>query len=237
MEPRAIDYTPAMLARLLHAHTAYEMSERLVSEVSTFADSFGRGAFLTDQSASVLTGAPLLLEEAVIADRLRGASWSDVADALDTSEDKARNEFSVPEQEFRDALLFPYRQGKNGRPIHTVAPYAAEEPDRLRLQLDAWVVERRRSSGPNRDEPEPVTRGLVAMSATWIVERMSQVLALTDALINRSFPAGVSYEQVRVRHAELKVELYEAMVAQRPGHRDVELQLIEARKQLSELTA
>jgi hypothetical protein len=33
------------------------------------------------------------------------------------------------------------------------------------------------------------------------------------------------------------VELYEAMVAQRPGHRDVELQLIEAREQLSELTA
>ena len=95
MEPRAIDYTPAMLARLLHAHTAYEMSERLVSEVSTYADSFGRGAFLTDQSASVLTGAPLLLEEAVIADRLRGASWSDVAEALGTSEDKARDEFSV----------------------------------------------------------------------------------------------------------------------------------------------
>jgi hypothetical protein len=66
------------------------------------------------------------------------------------------------------------------------APYAAEEPDRMRLQLDAWVVERRRSSGPDRDEPEPVTRGLVAMSATWIVETMSQVLALTDALIKRS---------------------------------------------------
>jgi hypothetical protein len=236
MEPRAINYTPAMLARLLHAHTAYEMSERLVSEVSTYADSFGRGAFLTDQSASVLTGAPSLLEEAVIADRLRGASWSDVAEALDTSEDKARNEFSVSEREFRDALLFPRRQGKNGRPSHTVAPFAAEEPDRLRLHLDAWVVERRRSSGPGRDEPEPVTRGLVAMSATWIVERMSQVLALTDALINRSLPAGVSYEQARVRHAELKVELYEAMAAQQPGQRDVELQLIEAREQLSELT-
>ena len=33
------------------------------------------------------------------------------------------------------------------------------------------------------------------MSATWIVERMSQVLALTDALIERSLPAGVSYDQ------------------------------------------
>jgi hypothetical protein len=35
----------------------------------------------------------------------------------------------------------------------------------------------------------------------------------------------------------LKVELYEAMVAERPGHREVELQLSEARERLSELTA
>jgi hypothetical protein len=34
----------------------------------------------------------------------------------------------------------------------------------------------------------------------------------------------------------LKVELYEAMVAQRPGDHEVEQQLIEAREQLSELT-
>ncbi len=107
----------------------------------------------------------------------------------------------------------------------------------MRERLDAWAVEHRRGSGPERDEPQPVTRGLTAMSATWIVEQMSQVLALTDALIKRTLPTGVSYAQARRRHAEMKVDLYEAMVAQRPGHRDVELQLIEAREQLSELTA
>ncbi len=43
-----------------------------------------------------------------------------------------------------------------------VAPYAVEEPDRVREQLDAWVVEHGRSGGPDRDESGPVTRGLNA---------------------------------------------------------------------------
>jgi len=74
------------------------------------------------------------------------------------------------------------------------------------------------------------------MSATWIVERMSQVLALTDALIKRSLPAGVSYEQARRRHAQLKVELYEAMSAARPEDREVAVQLLAAREDLAEFT-
>ena len=106
-----------------------------------------------------------------------------------------------------------------------MAPYAVEEPERVREQLDAWVVEHRRSSGPDRDEPEPVTRGLAAMARTWIAERIGQVLELTDALIKRELPDGVSYKDAQLRHAQMKVELYEAMAAERPGSRDVELQL------------
>jgi len=236
METPAIAYTPAMLARLAHAHAAFELSERLVSEVSTYADSFGRGAFLAEQAATVFAEARGLLEAAVIADRTRGASWGSVAEALDTSPESARERFATCEQEFRDALLFPHRYSENGGLGHTVAPYAVEEPDRVREQLDAWVVEHGRSSGPDRDEPQPVTRGLTGMSATWVVERMSQVLALTDALIKRTLPAGVSYEQARRRHAEMKVELYEAMAASRPEDREVALQFLAARDDLAEFT-
>ena len=237
MEPSGIAYTPAMLARLAHAHAAFDLSERLVSEVSTYADSFGRGAFLTEQAATAAADAAAFLEAAVIADRLRGAAWGDVAEVLGTSPEDARERFALAEQEFRDALLFPHRYSENGSLGYTVAPYAVEEPDRVREQLDAWVVEHRRSSGPDRDEPQPVTRGLTAMSATWIVERMSQVLSLNDALIKRSLPAGVSYEQARRRHAELKVELYEAMAANRPEDREVAIQLRAARADLAEFTA
>ena len=116
-----------------------------------------------------------------------------------------------------------------------MAPYAVEAPDRVRERLDAWVIERGRSSGPHRDEPEPVTRGLAAMSDTWIMERMSQVLELSDALIRRELPDGVTYEQAKRRHAELKVELYERMAAERPGDTEVAAQLAEAREALGAL--
>ena len=38
------------------------------------------------------------------------------------------------------------------------------------------------ASGPDRDEPEPVTRGLAAMAGTWIAERIGQVLERSEAL-------------------------------------------------------
>ena len=151
------------------------------------------------------------------------------------SADAAQERFGSAERRFREALLFPHRYPENGGLGYTVAPYAVEEPDRVRGQLDAWVVQHRRSSGPDRDEPEPVTRGLVAMAGTWIAERIGQVLALSDALLTRLLPDGVSYKDAQLRHAQLKVELYEAMAAERPGAREVELQLVEARQRLAEL--
>ncbi len=237
MESSTLVYTPAMLARLVYSRAAYDLSERLVSEASTYGDGYGRGAFLTGEAAAVFAEARALLEAGVIADRMRGSSWCSVAEALEMSAESARERFSEAEREFREALLFPHRYPENGGLGYTVAPYAVEEPDRVREQLDGWVVQHQRSSGPDRDEPQPVTRGLAAMSETWIPERIGQVLELSDALIKRELPAGVSYEHARLRHAELKVELYEAMAAQRPDDRELGAQLLKARQRLAELTA
>ena len=157
-------YTPAMLARLTYSYAAYELSERLVSEAGTYGDEYGRGAFLAEEAATIVSEAMALLEAAVVADRLRGASWLAVADALEVSAEGAEERFASAERRFRDALLFPYRHPENGGLGYAAAPYAVEEPGRVREQLDAWVVQHRRSSGPDRDEPEPVTRGLAAMA-------------------------------------------------------------------------
>jgi hypothetical protein len=176
-----------------------------------------------------------LLEAAVVADRLRGVSWFDVADALEVSAEGAEERFASAERRFRNALLFPYRHPENGGLGYAAAPYAVEEPGRVREQLDAWVVQHRRSSGPDRDEPEPVTRGLTAMAGTWIAERIRQVLELSDALIKCELPDGVNYMDAQLRHAQLKVELYEAMAAVRPESYKVQQQLTEARQRLAEL--
>jgi hypothetical protein len=74
------------------------------------------------------------------------------------------------------------------------------------------------------------------MARTWIAEHIGQVLELSDALIRRKLPDGVSYKGAELRHAEMKVELYEAMAEERPESREVEQQLAEARRRLDELT-
>jgi hypothetical protein len=227
------DYTPAMLARLAYSHAACELSERLVSAVGTYSDGFGRGAFLTEEPVAVVAEANALLRAAVVADRLRGAPWSAVADALGVASEPAEERFMPVEREFRDGLLFPHRYPENGGLGYTVVPYAVEAPDHVRKQLDEWVVAHRHSSGPGRAEPQPVTRGLAEMSRTWIVERITQVLELSEALMRRQLPDGVTYEVAQRRHAELKVELYEAMLAERPGDRELARQLVRARDELA----
>ena len=42
------------------------------------------------------------------------------------------------ERSFREALLFPHRHPEPGDLGCTVAPYAVEEPDRVRERLDRW---------------------------------------------------------------------------------------------------
>jgi len=229
-------HTPAMLARLTYSWAAYELSERLVSEAGTYSDEYGRGAFLAEEAATIVSEAMALLEAAVVADRLRGVSWLAVADALEVSAEGAEERFAQAERRFRDALLFPYRHPENGGLGYAAAPYAVEEHGCVSEQLDAWVVQHRRSSGPERDEPEPVTRGLGAMAGTWIAERIGQVLELSDALTKHQLPDGVGYTDAQLRHAQMKVELYEAMAAERPESREVEQQLAEARQRFAELT-
>jgi hypothetical protein len=236
MKSSEMRYTPAMLARLTYSFAAYELSERLVSEAGTYGDEYGHGAFLAEEAATIVSEAMSLLEAAVVADRLRGVSWLAVADALEVTGEAAEAHFATAERRFRDALLFQHRHPENGGLGYTAAPYAVGEPERVRTELDAWVVQHRRSSGPDRDEPKPVTRGLAAMEGTWIAERIGQVLELSDALIKRELPNGISYEDAQLRHAEMKVELYETMAEERPKSREVEQQLAEARERLAELT-
>lgn len=229
-------YTPAMLARLAYSDSASELSERLGSQVSTYADEYGRGAFLAEEAVTIASEANALLEAAAVADRLRGASWSAVAEALDMSAEAAQERFGLAERRFREALLFPHRYPETGGLGNTAAPYAVEEPDRVRERNDAWVVEHRRSSGRDRDVPDPVTRGLSAMGRTWIAERIAQVLELSDAMIKRELPDGVSYKDAELCQAHLKVELYDAMATERPGSPELEQQLTRARQRLAELS-
>ncbi len=71
--------------------------------------STGRGAFLAEEAVTIASEANALLEAAVVADRLRVASWAAVAEALDMSAEAAQERFGLAERRFREAVLFPHR--------------------------------------------------------------------------------------------------------------------------------
>jgi hypothetical protein len=85
MESSEMRYTPAMLARLAHSFAAYGLSERPVSEASTHGDEYGHTALSAEAATTIVSEAMAMLEAAVVADRLRGASWHAIADALEGS--------------------------------------------------------------------------------------------------------------------------------------------------------
>ena len=112
-------YTPAMLARLAYSYAAYELSERLVSEASTYGDEYGRGAFLAEEAATIVSEATALLEAAVVADRLRGASWPAVADALEMSAEAAEERFASSRAPVSRGAAVPAPPSRDRRPrIH-----------------------------------------------------------------------------------------------------------------------
>ena len=71
-----------------------------MSEASTYGDEYGRGAFLSEEANTIVSEAMALLEAAVVADRLRGASWLAVADALEVSAEGAEERFASAERRF-----------------------------------------------------------------------------------------------------------------------------------------
>jgi hypothetical protein len=228
------DYTPRALARLTHSHAAYELAEQLVGIAATYADGYGHGAHLTEEAAGVLREAEELLRTAVVADRLAGHSWADVGEMLGESEQTAHERFAGAERSFYEQLLFPHRQpAAAGMLGWTAAPYAVFEPDRARVRLDDWVIANRRSSGPDRDELEPVSRGLRSDrdEHLWILDRMELIRRLGDMLLADEYPDGVSREDAERRRAQLRVGLYERMLTE-PNRRRGEI--AELRRELAD---
>lgn len=138
-----------MLARLTYSHSAYELSERLVSEAGTYRGEYGRGAFLAEEAASIVSEARALLDAAVVAGRLRGLCgwpsrrlWSYLP---------RRQRSGSPRPNAGSATrccslaAIQRRARSQGRVLR------AEEPERVRAHLDRWVVEHPRSSGSDRD--------------------------------------------------------------------------------------
>jgi hypothetical protein len=121
------------------------LSDQAVSTAATTSDAWGQGAFFTEEASAIFDAARQLLIDAVVADRERGCSWTDVGESLGITRQSAQERFVADERVFCEAVLFPLRASPNGGLARSVAPYAVEAPDRVGRRLDEWVRERRRA--------------------------------------------------------------------------------------------
>jgi hypothetical protein len=222
-------HTRGSLARLAYGDGARELSEQLVSTAATTSDSWGQGAFLTEEASAIFIAARELLAAAVVADRERGCSWSDVGEGLQVTRQSAQERFVAAERDFREVVLFPGRTSADGGSGRCVAPDAVENPEQVGRRLDQWVRAARSARGSDQDDHAPVTAGLARDEAHGSVSRMSDVLALKRMLNGGELPAGVSRAIAERRHAELNVDLWERVCAERPDDEQACAELATAR--------
>ncbi|GAA3909571.1 MULTISPECIES: hypothetical protein [Streptomyces] len=156
-------YTDAARARLVMAYVACELADLArafvpIGEHELNPDGTNRspGTVLSD-AVRVITAAQRFFDAAAVFERMSGADWQVVGDALEVSPCTARIRFAMAEAAFRE-LLSPERvpaADEAGR----LRAYMAREPLEVALDLDDWVL--RHEDGDSDLGTTPVSGSLV----------------------------------------------------------------------------
>ncbi|MGW6054532.1 hypothetical protein [Streptomyces sp. NPDC055189] len=153
-------YTDASLARLAMAHEACELAGLAraavpIGEHELRSDGTARspGSVLSD-AADVLRAAHRFFEAAAVCERLGGAGWQLIADALGVEAQTARTRFAAAESRFREELRSPGNPGGAA----WWQDYTAGSPLEAARDLDDWVL--RHEDGDGDLGTAPVSGGL-----------------------------------------------------------------------------
>ena len=161
-------YPDAARARLVTAYEACELAELARAAVPIGEHELNPGgtpcvpgAVLAD-AARVLAAAQRFVEAAAVFERVGGADWQLIGDALDVSARTARVRFALSEAAFREELLSPEpegtRSGGAAGEMPSLRAHMAREPSETALDLDDWVL--RHADGDSDLGTAPVSGGL-----------------------------------------------------------------------------
>jgi hypothetical protein len=170
---------------------------------------------------------------AVVAERLRGASWAQIGETLGVTRQSAHERYAAFEHEMRQALLFPDRADEEGGLGWWAVPDGLEDPESTARQLDEWELRHRERADPDRGEAA-VSAGLQPRRA---LDETGAVIELAKRLLDDRLPTGVSRERAERELYERKVGALQRMLAEGTADPEVTTQLAEARARLAELTS
>jgi hypothetical protein len=180
-----------------------------------------------------------VLAAAVVYERARGTSWTDIGEALGVSEQAAQERFRTDIARFEAGLDDPYALGGVGQILKPNLPDAALAPRRVAARLDRWVLARRppseRGAGRGRVGERPVSAGTVDRDDHRAAALSSAVRAAQDRLresLQRRIRVPLIVERMLL---EREVACWEAALIERPGDTGARDALGTARARLAEL--
>ncbi|TCO46448.1 hypothetical protein [Actinocrispum wychmicini] len=134
--PADLTHPRRALARLALSSAYREAADFAAGGVPTVSDDYGVPYEYVDHAARLLAMAQDVLARSVVYARERGGRWVDIADALDTTIEQARDQYAAVVDQWEDALDRPWE--RPGRFLASRLPGGTTEPVETAAELDDW---------------------------------------------------------------------------------------------------
>jgi hypothetical protein len=126
------------LARLALSHAYAEVADFAAGGVPTVSDEYGDPWDYVDHAARLVTMAQDVLARAVVYAHERGGTWTTIAEALEVTDEQARDHFDAVVDHWADALNRPWEH--SGRFLASRMPDGTSDPDQTAADLDQWCL-------------------------------------------------------------------------------------------------
>lgn len=198
-------WTTTNLARLWAAWAAHELAERAASLSAAAAGPPGHRA---GDLVELADGLEDLQREAtaaaVIAERVDGASWERIGDALQVTRQAAQKRFGSWEEPFRMAIALPRAARRHVEATSEVVG----DPDYY-----ADLLASAQGGADEAGDPD----ALMVDERRFVTSEVANVARLASMIAGRELPAGVDELDARLELQDRKIDLYELMLALDPG--------------------
>ncbi len=221
-------YGDGALGRLAFSQACRDLSDLARAHVPTSADGHQGPGELVGEALRLIHCAEYAMRMAVVAERLRGASWAQMADALGLSPDSVSGRYADAEREVRDALLFPDRDGRDGTPGWWACPDGLDDPEATARDLDAWERRHRERTDPDRGAAA-VSPGLARRGT---LDEIGAVTTIAGMFIDGELPDCVSRARAEQVLCERRVRVFERLLAERPDSTEMQTALRDAKARL-----
>lgn len=192
-------YTPEALARLVLSQAAADLARDAGTLVVTRNDADTGLGGRASEARQLVEHAEELLARAVVFERERGASWEDIARYLDLDPRAVEQRYAPELAQWSEALAEPCLFDEARRRYVRRLPFAAQDPDCTRRELDLWahfhvtirdlyaVGAGLRMTDPTRQETYPETEPDEMGGAVWKESDLRPFLGFLSGYINYAF--------------------------------------------------